>query len=48
MNVRFAEHDDLDAIEEVTRWACSEAIGEMVPEDVVDVLRPWLSRLTMT
>lgn len=36
MNVRFAEHDDLDAIEEVTRWACSEAIGEMVPEDVVD------------
>ena len=36
MNVRFAERDDLAAIEEVTRWACSEAIGEMVPEAVVD------------
>jgi hypothetical protein len=37
MDVRFAQHDDLAAIEEVTRWACSEAIGEMVPEDVVDM-----------
>ncbi|MEA2010612.1 MAG: hypothetical protein U9N78_07900 [Actinomycetota bacterium] len=36
MNVRFAENDDLPAIEEITRWACSEAIGEMVPEAVVD------------
>ena len=36
MNVRLAQRDDLAAIEEVTRWACSEAIGEMVPEAVVD------------
>lgn len=36
MDVRLARHDDLTAIEEVTRWACSEAIGEMVPEVVVD------------
>ncbi|MEA2023460.1 MAG: hypothetical protein U9N79_04110 [Actinomycetota bacterium] len=36
MNVRLAQHDDLAAIEELTRWACSEAIGEMVPETVVD------------
>jgi hypothetical protein len=36
MNMRFAQRDDLAAIEEVTRWACSEAIGEMVPEAVVD------------
>ncbi len=36
MDVRLAQHDDLAAIEELTRWACSEAIGEMVPEDVVD------------
>jgi hypothetical protein len=36
MDVRHARHDDLAAIEEVTRWACSEAIGDMVPEAVVD------------
>ena len=36
MEMRLAENDDLGAIEEVTRWACSEAIGEMVPEAVVD------------
>ena len=36
MDVRLAQRDDLAAIEEVTRWACSEAIGEMVPEAVVD------------
>ncbi len=35
MDVRLAQHDDLAAIEDVTRWACSEAIGEMVPEAVV-------------
>jgi hypothetical protein len=36
MDVRLARHDDLAAIEEVARWACSEALGEMVPETVVD------------
>ncbi len=36
MDVRFAQRDDLAAIEEVARWACLEAIGEMVPEVVVD------------
>jgi hypothetical protein len=36
MEMRLAENDDLAAIEEITRWACSEAIGEMVPEAVVD------------
>ncbi|MEA3510380.1 MAG: hypothetical protein U9R51_02990 [Actinomycetota bacterium] len=36
MRVRLAQKDDLEAIGEVTRWACSEAIGEMVPETVVD------------
>ena len=36
MKMRLAENDDLAAIEEITRWACSEAIGEMVPEAVVD------------
>ncbi len=36
MDVRLARHEDLAAIEEVARWACSEALGEMVPETVVD------------
>lgn len=36
MRVRLAQNDDLAAIEEITRWACTEAIGEMVPEVVVD------------
>lgn len=36
MKVRFAQNDDLDAIGELTRWACTEAIGEMVPEVVVN------------
>lgn len=36
MKVRLAQRDDLEAIGEITRWACSEAIGEMVPEAVVD------------
>lgn len=36
MDVRLARHEDLAAIEEVARWACSEALGEMVPETVID------------
>lgn len=36
MRVRLAQNDDLAVIEEITRWACTEAIGEMVPEVVVD------------
>ncbi|HZJ48531.1 MAG TPA: hypothetical protein VFD97_05795 [Acidimicrobiia bacterium] len=36
MNVRLATYEDLAAIEAVVRWSCSEAIGELVPESVVD------------
>lgn len=36
MRVRLAQNDDLVSIAEITRWACAEAIGEMVPEAVVD------------
>ncbi|MCJ7780259.1 MAG: hypothetical protein MUQ27_05490 [Acidimicrobiia bacterium] len=36
MDVRLARYEDLAAIEEVARWACSEALGEMVPATVVD------------
>lgn len=35
MDVRLARYEDLEAIEEVAFWACSEAIGEMVPDGVV-------------
>lgn len=35
MDVRLARYEDLAAIEDVAFWACSEAIGEMVPDDVV-------------
>lgn len=35
MDVRLARYDDLEAIEEVAYWACSEALGEMVPDGVV-------------
>ncbi len=35
MDVRLARYEDLDAIEDVAFWACFEAIGEMVPDDVV-------------
>ena len=35
MDVRLARYEDLEAIEEVVHWACSEAIGEMVPDGVV-------------
>ena len=35
MDVRLARYEDLGAIEDVAFWACSEAIGEMVPVDVV-------------
>ena len=35
MDVRLARYEDLDSIEEVAYWACSEAIGEMVPDGVV-------------
>jgi hypothetical protein len=35
MDVRLARYEDLDSIEEVAHWACSEAIGEMVPDGVV-------------
>lgn len=35
MDVRLARYDDLEAIEEVAYWACSEALGEMVPDRVV-------------
>jgi hypothetical protein len=37
MEVRLARYDDLEAIEEVAHWACSEALGEMVPDGVVAV-----------
>ena len=36
MKMRLAANGDLAAIEEIIRWACSEAIGEMVPEAVID------------
>jgi|GEM_PF-3309757 len=36
MEVRCATVDDLDAVEEVARWSCDEALGEMVPAFVVD------------
>lgn len=35
MEVRSARYEDLDAIEEAASWACSAAIGDMVPEGVV-------------
>jgi hypothetical protein len=35
MDMRLARYEDLEAIEEVASWACCEAIGEMVPDDVV-------------
>ena len=35
MDVRLARYEDLAAIEDVAFWACSEAIGEMVPDGVV-------------
>ena len=35
MDVRLARYEDLESIEEVAYWACSEAIGEMVPDGVV-------------
>lgn len=35
MNVRRATGSDLAEIEAVARWACSDAIGELVPESVV-------------
>ena len=35
MDVRLARYEDLEAVEEVAYWACSEAIGEMVPDGVV-------------
>jgi hypothetical protein len=35
MEIRLARYDDLEAIEEVAYWACSEALGEMVPDGVV-------------
>jgi hypothetical protein len=35
MEVRLARYEDLEAVEEVAYWACSEAIGEMVPDGVV-------------
>ena len=37
MDVRLARYEDLDAIDEVAYWACSEAIGEMVPDGVVAI-----------
>lgn len=35
MDVRLARYEDLPAIQDVAFWACSEAIGELVPDDVV-------------
>lgn len=35
MEVRLARYEDLEGIEEVAFWACAEAIGEMVPDEVV-------------
>jgi len=36
MDMRVATHADLADIEAVVRWSCSDAIGEMVPEAVID------------
>lgn len=35
MDMRLARYEDLEAVEEVAHWACTEAIGEMVPDGVV-------------
>jgi len=36
MDVRRATAADLDAVEEIARWSCDEALGELVPAFVVD------------